>query len=884
MKWSPEQWARLSPLFDELMELDVPARVRRLHDLEREDAPLAADLRTLLDEDARASGLLDQGVAAIAPTLAAGLAASAPQPALASDTAVGAYRIVRLLGRGGMGEVYLAQRSDPGFEQQVALKLLKRGMDSDEVLRRFVQERRILAQLSHPHVARFLDGGVGIDGRPYFAMEFVDGSTLTEFARSRALGLRERVSLLAMVCDAVAYAHSRLVVHRDLKPSNILVDANAQPRVLDFGIAKLLDDSDDAHATATGTRAMSPAYAAPEQILGEPVGTATDVYALGAVAFELFTGSPPHQRSAGSSETLLRELAQETIARPSQVLRQVAQTHQTGVGKIDAARAARELAGDLDTIVLTALQREPQRRYATAAALAEDLRRWLAGRPIAARPDTARYRMGKFVRRHRGGVTAFALALLAILGALGFSLWQAHLAQLQARRADSEAVAARQSADRSRRVKDFLISVFTQEDPLRHTAGGATTLAQAFDDTLKRIDTEFADDPALQGDLLDDFGEITTTKGNFEKAQGLFERALALAERTHAADDPAVAETLVNLGVLAGYRGDVLAGKPYLQRAVAILEPHARERPGEYANALSAMSKVLHHEGDARASARLLKRVLDIHREAKVPPEILVAALSNVATADVSLGEYVEAEALASEALGVAERAFGKDSPNVIPPLWTLEITAYQRGDLEQEQRLIERRLAVARAAFPPRHPWVVSALGESGFVLMRTGQAKQGEARMREALNLLEQAGNAGDEMQMIQRRLWLGLRSQGDDQAAKVAIEAAWKSCAAQPRERHKLCLTVRANRAQSLAEAGQGQLALDEAEAAAQALKAQLGDSSDELAQALEARASALLALQRRDDALAVQREAAAMFEAVYGAQHSATRRAREALARM
>src|SRR4051812_4682412 len=179
MTWTPEQWMRLSPLFDELMELDMPARAQRLQELAREDARLAADLRTLLDEDARASGLLDDGVAAIAPTLVAGLAAGAPQPALAPGTAVGPYRIVRLLGRGGMGEVYLAQRSEPGFEQQVALKLLKRGMDSDEVLRRFVQERRILAQLSHPHVARFLDGGVGVDGRPYFAMEFVDGSTLT---------------------------------------------------------------------------------------------------------------------------------------------------------------------------------------------------------------------------------------------------------------------------------------------------------------------------------------------------------------------------------------------------------------------------------------------------------------------------------------------------------------------------------------------------------------------------------------------------------------------------------------------------------------------------------------------------------------------------------
>jgi serine/threonine-protein kinase len=285
-----------------------------------------------------------------------------------------------------------------------------------------------------------------------------------------------------------------------------------------------------------------------------------------------------------------------------------------------------------------------------------------------------------------------------------------------------------------------------------------------------------------------------------------------------------------------------------------------------------------------RESARIMRRVLDIQREAKVPPEALVGALSNAASAHVSLGEYVEAEALASEALDLAERSFGKDSANVIPPLWTLETTAYQRGELDREQRMVERRLAIARAKFPAAHPWVVSALGESGFMLMRSGQAAEGEARMREALRVLEQSGNTGEEAQMIHRRLWLGLRQNGDRRAAQVAIEAAWKNCTSTQQQGHKMCLTVRANRAQSLAETGQGELALSEADAAAQALKAQLGEHSDELAQALEARASSLLALQRRDEALAAQREAVAMFQSVYGAQHSATRQAGEALAKM
>ncbi len=389
MTWSAERWAQLSPHLDELLELEAPARDARLAELEEVDPGLAADLRRLLAEDAREAGVLDRGVARIAPTVLEGLSAAAAVPALPEGTRIGDYQLLRPLGRGGMGEVYLARRSTAGVEQQVALKLLKRGMDSDELLRRFVQERRILAQLNHPHIAGFLDGGVEPDGRPYFAMEFVDGVALTEFARSRALDLRARVGLLATVCDAVAYAHTQLVVHRDLKPSNILVDGNGQPRVLDFGIAKLLGDGAPSD-TATAARAMSPAYAAPEQILGEPIGTATDVYALGVVLFELLTGALPHDRSAASSAALALALVQETTTRPSQVLRQAPDRLAAvlGISTAHAARAARELSGDLDTIVLAALQREPQRRYGTAAALAEDLRRWLAGRPIAKRAPT----------------------------------------------------------------------------------------------------------------------------------------------------------------------------------------------------------------------------------------------------------------------------------------------------------------------------------------------------------------------------------------------------------------------------------------------------------------------------------------------------------------
>jgi serine/threonine protein kinase len=341
------RWTRASALFDELADCDATERDARLAALRDagEDPAVIEQLVAMLAADAQASGVLDRGVQAMAPTvvdaLAQGQAASVDDAAAPSS--IGRFRLVRLLGRGGMGEVYLAESTQGDFVQQVALKLLKRGMDSDEILRRFAQERRILAQLNHAHIAALVDGGVSAEGRPYYAMEYVAGEALTDYARHHGLSARERVHLMVLICDAVAHAQSRLVVHRDLKPSNILVDTDGQPRVLDFGIAKILGDSAEEGLTRTGARALSPAYAAPEQIRGEPVSTATDVYALGVVLYELLCGQLPHKRSATAPE--YGDDATSSVERPSQVLRRT--TSGTGVsayGQRSSEREARLIA------------------------------------------------------------------------------------------------------------------------------------------------------------------------------------------------------------------------------------------------------------------------------------------------------------------------------------------------------------------------------------------------------------------------------------------------------------------------------------------------------------------------------------------------------------
>ncbi|MBB5207367.1 serine/threonine-protein kinase [Chiayiivirga flava] len=498
MSADPQRWQRLSQRFEELVDLDGPARDVHLAALAREDAAFARELRAMLQADDIAEGLLDAGIADAAPTVLgrlAGADADTAETAAPPFERVGRFRLLQLLGRGGMGEVWLAQASEQGFVQQVALKLLKRGMDSDEIVRRFERERRILAQLHHPNIASFVDGGLAPDGRPWYAMEHVEGVPIALHARQRALDVRERVALVAQVCDAVAHAQTRLVVHRDLKPSNILVGADGQPHVLDFGIAKLLDDTDDAELTRTGVRALSPAYAAPEQASGEPVSTATDVFSLGVVLYELLTGRLPQQRGSPGADGAI------TIERPSATVRRADAAQRTqAYGERGQAveRLARHMRGDLDTIVLTALRREPERRYASAAALGEDLRRWLDGKPVRARPDSALYRGTRFVQRHRVGVAAAALVLLSLAIGIGVALHQAGEARAAAAAALVAERHAEEQAEVATAVRDFLLQdVIRAANPLN--AQLDITLRDALVAAIPRIHARFAGNPRLEG-------------------------------------------------------------------------------------------------------------------------------------------------------------------------------------------------------------------------------------------------------------------------------------------------------------------------------------------------------------------------------------------------
>jgi serine/threonine-protein kinase len=690
----PDLQARALAAFDALVDLPHAARAEALVELRAGSPALADEVERLLAADA-AEGAVDDGIVGLAPTMVAGDWPVSIAPRLAPGDVVGPFRLVRPLGEGGMGEVWLGERGGGEFRQQVALKLLKRGMAGADLLVRFRRERRILADLSHPGIAGFIDGGVHGDGTPWYAMAYVDGVPITEHARRAGLDVRSRVALLAEVAEAVAYAQARLVVHRDIKPSNILVDAAGRPHLLDFGIAKLLDRSLDAAETATGLRAMSPAYAAPEQVLGTPVSTATDVYALGVVLYELLCGELPHTRAGAALARLAEQVRVEVFERPSARLARA--TASGAAGLRDVAAAAGAVRGELDAIVLMALRAEPERRYAGAAAFAADLRRWLGGRPVAAQADTPWYRLRKFAGRNRIAFAAGVAALLALAVGAGAALWQADLARAEAARANA-------AAERSERIKAFFASLFRSSGPGSQRRGAELTAREWVLMGAERVERELGDDPAAQAEIraalgvalvefdamadarpllvaaagwyrahepeprrglvtvLQNLTNVERRTGNHVGAAAHLEQAIEINERDP--DEGIRRETRLRLNttrlLLANEQGDHAAALGIAQQQIADREAlHGIDSPRVAVDWNNLGQTLVLLERSAEAEHALRRALALIDADPQSPESRRVYLLSGIANAEIGQGYLDRARDSATEALAISQRTLG---------------------------------------------------------------------------------------------------------------------------------------------------------------------------------------------------------------------------------
>ncbi|MFO8233093.1 MAG: serine/threonine-protein kinase [Longimonas sp.] len=707
------RWSNIQFLFEAALERAPNERDAFLETACEGTPDLLAEVRSLLAADADAHPLLNSiafdGLALPADLLPSGLRPS-------EGDRIGPYRIVGPLGRGGMGAVFLAERADGQFEQRVALKVIRGGAASVQVVRRFQSERQILASLSHPHIARLLDGGVTDDGQPYFAMEHVDGVPIDWYCDTNDCAVEARVRLVMTVCEAVQYAHRRLLVHRDLKPSNILVTSEGVVKLLDFGIAKMLTDDDalGAALTQTGYPVMTPAYAAPEQLRGVAVTTATDVYALGVVLYELLAGRRPHDLTDRSPAEVERTVCEQSPDLPSTV------------APPDRQRALR---GDLDTIVLKALRPEPERRYASAEQLADDLQRVLDDRPVAARPDTTGYRVKKFVRRHRQGV----MAVFAVIAVIAFlvSFYTVQLTK-ERDRAQVEAATATQ-------VAAFLQDVFRSSDPA-DAMGDTVTVRRVLERGARRIDTDLDGQPAVQARLLDVIGEVYLNLGRYDAAQPLLEQSLAIRREVFGARHAEVATSLDHLALLHEKRGEYEAAERLSRQALSLRRAlYGNDHP-DVAESLNRLAGLLMHKGAFeeaeplyRASLTIRQRLFgDDHEEVAITRSDLALLLNH-------RGQFEEAEAHARRALAAHRRNYeAKPHPNVAATLSVLGNVLENVERYDETEAVYREVLSVARALHGDEpHPSIAAGLDNLASLLRIQGKYAAAEPLLREAYAL---------------------------------------------------------------------------------------------------------------------------------------------------
>ena len=646
------------------------------------------------------------------------------------EETIGPYRIVQTLGEGGMGTVFLAERIEGGFDQKVALKLVKKGMDSRSIVERFQQERQILAQLQHPGITRLFDGGLSSDGRPYFAMEFVDGESILEFSKVRGLDLEARIDLFLQVCGAVQQAHRNLVVHRDLKPSNILVTREGEVKLLDFGIAKVLDPVDEAGAgrfTRLGLRALTPEYASPEQIRGESVTTASDVYGLGVVLFELLTGRLPYEGKLTNPSDFVRAVCESEPLSASTAARRHADV-------VLGERAARSLQGDLDAILSKALAGELDRRYASVEAFAEDLRRFRAGQPVQARSLGTAYRLGKFVRRHTLGVVLGATLLLAlVLGLLG-TTWQATVAAEERNRAAAQLL-------KTEAVQEFLTSLLQSIDPYQ-TAGGPWTADQLLDQGVARIEEGVPNEPEVEADLLGVLGGVSRSLGQLERAEDLWRRSLAIRREQFSETSPELAEGLRGLAAVLYLRDENEETSELLEEALRIERKRRDETPDVSALPLAKTLGnlgVQRLEVDRFAEARaLFQEAIALSHGAGGDQRSEIAQLQvNLASLEMETGHLAVAEHLLREALDTERNVLGPEHPKVALTLGLLAMTLRQSGDLEGPEPLYREAIAIARGAFGDEHPEVSTKLNNFAALLRSRGEYEEAAELFAQVLEL---------------------------------------------------------------------------------------------------------------------------------------------------
>jgi serine/threonine protein kinase/tetratricopeptide (TPR) repeat protein len=731
----PARWQEIQALFAELIDAEPETRAARLDQLGPADAGVRRAVEGLLASDARGDDQVGHAIGAAADALLE------HHLDRIIGTDVGPYRVVSILGHGGMSTVYRGERADAQYQRVVAIKVLHQVVMHPRLRSRLNSERQILASLDHPSIARLIDSGTLADGTPYLLMEYVDGETLLEFCDQHELGLQARIELLIKVCAAVDFAHRNLVVHRDIKPANILVQADGTPKLLDFGIAKLLAPEGIAYTlplTLVQERILTPENAAPEQVLGRPVTTATDIYALGVLLYHLLSGRSPYRLSCYSQLQLERAICVDEPVRPSQMVTAASNgeqepdaDHIAARRGLTPARLAAQLSGDLDAIVAMAMRKEPDRRYSSVQALCDDLARYLHGQPVKARQGDWRYHGAKFFRRNVLWVSVVGAIILALGGVAAVTLRQNHLIALAR---DTAA----QERDRAQQVSTFLVDVFSQADPFT-AQGRMPTAKDLLDRGAEQILGNANLQPEVRAELLESIGLAYRRQGLTDQAVALFDQALATRREQRPVDKRRIAAALANLAQALTEGGHLGAAEDDLNQALMI--SRAGSDPNQTADILVQIGHlVLDGQSQPERAFKFFQEALGIYQVASHDPLQISATLNGMGASAGWIGDYQRAAGYQRRALALLEANISHNHPDYAIAMENFAVTLIELGDFDEAEKLLGRARDIELVVFGPDNPRIADIEADFGMLYDHRGDSARAIASTQRALEISRQ------------------------------------------------------------------------------------------------------------------------------------------------
>ncbi len=708
-----KNWQNVKEIFLDALEKTNGERDEFLSEIGDEE--VRAEVKSLLDSHEEIEDFIE------APVFKASEVFAEKSSANLADKHFGHYKIVREIGAGGMGTVFLAERADGEFDQKVALKIVRQTIVDTETENRFRRERQILASLNHPHIAKLLDGGVSSAGEPFLVMEFVEGKSLIEFAEHKNLSIKARLKLFLKICSAVSFAHRNLIVHRDLKPSNILITVEGEPKLLDFGLAKILDLEADAAQTATAFRAFTPSYASPEQLRGANVSTASDVYSLGVVLYELLTGKRPFDYQGKSLEQIIKTVTETEAVKPSQI--------QNPKSKIQ------NLKGDIDNILSVALRNEPERRYKSVEAFADDIERQMKGLPVKARPATFRYRAGKFIRRNSISVAAAVLILLSLIGGIVATAWQARQTQKEKEKAEA--------------VNAFLEQILKYSNPILNNLrknGQETTVSEVLDEAARRLESgEFDSSPEVKAELERTVATTYYGQGKYQTGRKHLEQYVLLLKELYGEDHPKMIAGSITWAALLFSKGEIDEAEKTYRRYLPLLKNEYQKgnvKAETLAEALNNFAYLRRTQGDSREAESLFRETLELIPQLSDETRNIVATTrSTLASTIADQGRFDEALQTAREAVEEFKKRGEIDSPN-----YAFSLTVYggflsEKGEFAEADKVLREAEIIFRKFLSPSNLWLGDNLRNQAISLYNQGKYPEAIEKADMTLKMYEES-----------------------------------------------------------------------------------------------------------------------------------------------